>query len=280
MSIELSSIVARLTERPAMPAADRHRVLERRDVRRAVEFEFAFVPWFFVVMAVLFRDQLVVLAVSLGALAAMAALAIAWRRGARRRPHPTAFAIGVIIFMMGTTAATSTGMVGTLMRGMFPVVVIGCAVWMPWSARWHGAFLVAAAASHLVGLLVAPATQSEMVVALLVGWASIVASGLGAMLVRRRHLEMWNQTILLQRQRTSLRLTITDLEAAQGRIRRLEGILPICAACKRIRDGGRWRPVESYVAANSEATFSHGICPECALRLYPADAAELDESAG
>lgn len=44
----------------------------------------------------------------------------------------------------------------------------------------------------------------------------------------------------------------------------LEGLLPICAYCKRIRDEvDKWKSVESYVAGHSGAKFSHGICPEC-----------------
>ena len=50
----------------------------------------------------------------------------------------------------------------------------------------------------------------------------------------------------------------------------LTGILPICAACKKIRDDrGEWTPVEVYVRERSQAQFSHGICPECAASLYP-----------
>ena len=50
----------------------------------------------------------------------------------------------------------------------------------------------------------------------------------------------------------------------------LEGILPVCASCKRIRDDkGNWNQIEAYVRDRSEAEFSHGICPECAKKLYP-----------
>lgn len=50
----------------------------------------------------------------------------------------------------------------------------------------------------------------------------------------------------------------------------LEGFLPICASCKKIRDeGGSWQPLETYIHNRSEARFSHGVCPTCARRLYP-----------
>ena len=54
------------------------------------------------------------------------------------------------------------------------------------------------------------------------------------------------------------------------RMKHLEGILPICASCKRIRDkNGTWHQIESYVSERSEAEFSHGLCPDCAEKLYP-----------
>jgi hypothetical protein len=50
----------------------------------------------------------------------------------------------------------------------------------------------------------------------------------------------------------------------------LRGILPICASCKKIRDDeGYWNQIESYIQAHSHATFSHGLCPDCAKKLYP-----------
>ena len=53
-------------------------------------------------------------------------------------------------------------------------------------------------------------------------------------------------------------------------ITHLEGIVPICASCKKVRDDkGCWHQIEVYVSDKSEAEFSHGICPECAKKLYP-----------
>ena len=61
-----------------------------------------------------------------------------------------------------------------------------------------------------------------------------------------------------------------DREKALKDLRILRGLLPICASCKRIRDGqGNWSQIEAYIKVHSEADFSHGICPECARRLYP-----------
>jgi phosphoserine phosphatase RsbU/P len=52
--------------------------------------------------------------------------------------------------------------------------------------------------------------------------------------------------------------------ALQDEVRTLSGLLPICSYCKKIRDEGqRWTTVESYVAARTGASFSHGVCPGC-----------------
>jgi len=63
---------------------------------------------------------------------------------------------------------------------------------------------------------------------------------------------------------------VTRRESAERATERLEGLLPICAGCKRIRDAvGGWVAVEEYVSARTEAAFTHGICPDCRRRLYP-----------
>jgi len=59
---------------------------------------------------------------------------------------------------------------------------------------------------------------------------------------------------------------------AARRIHTLENILPICANCKKIRDDqGYWEQVESYLATASDIRFSHGLCPDCAKKLYELD---------
>jgi len=61
-----------------------------------------------------------------------------------------------------------------------------------------------------------------------------------------------------------------NLQKALAEIKTLKGLLPICASCKKIRDDeGHWRRIESYIEGRSDAEFSHGICPECAKKLYP-----------
>ena len=61
-----------------------------------------------------------------------------------------------------------------------------------------------------------------------------------------------------------------ELQQAMSKVKILSGFLPICASCKKIRDDkGYWNQIESYVRDHSEAEFSHGICPDCAEKLYP-----------
>ncbi len=61
----------------------------------------------------------------------------------------------------------------------------------------------------------------------------------------------------------------TDLTEALDKIKTLHGILPICTHCKQIRDdGGIWKQMETYISEHSEATFSHGICPDCQKKYY------------
>ncbi len=63
---------------------------------------------------------------------------------------------------------------------------------------------------------------------------------------------------------------IEQLMNAKSEIKVLSGLLPICSSCKRIRDDqGQWAPIEQFIDEHSEAEFSHGICPECASKLFP-----------
>jgi len=70
--------------------------------------------------------------------------------------------------------------------------------------------------------------------------------------------------------------TIEDLQSALANVKLLTGLLPICSSCKKIRDDkGYWNQIESYIKEHSEAEFSHGICPECAEKLYPGYCREI-----
>ena len=62
---------------------------------------------------------------------------------------------------------------------------------------------------------------------------------------------------------------------AEEDVKVLRGLLPICSYCKKIRDdAGYWQQVERYIAARSEADFSHGMCPDCSSKHFPDMCAE------
>lgn len=71
----------------------------------------------------------------------------------------------------------------------------------------------------------------------------------------------------VEREREDL---ILKLQEAFSRIKTLNGLLPICASCKKIRnDEGYWEQIEGYISSHSDAEFSHSICPDCTRKLYP-----------
>ncbi len=63
---------------------------------------------------------------------------------------------------------------------------------------------------------------------------------------------------------------ISELQEALAQVKTLSGLLPICASCKNIRDDdGYWTRIEAYISKHSGAAFTHGLCPDCAKKLYP-----------
>jgi PAS domain-containing protein len=63
---------------------------------------------------------------------------------------------------------------------------------------------------------------------------------------------------------------IDELQQALGKVTQLEGLLPICANCRQVRDdGGYWGRIEDYLGSRSAMEFTHAICPDCTRRLYP-----------
>ena len=63
---------------------------------------------------------------------------------------------------------------------------------------------------------------------------------------------------------------VKELEEALASVKMLQGLLPICLYCKKIRnDQGYWEHIEEYIQTHSQATFTHGLCQECVIKLYP-----------
>jgi response regulator RpfG family c-di-GMP phosphodiesterase len=93
----------------------------------------------------------------------------------------------------------------------------------------------------------------------------------------------FDRSELLSRVRTGERIVglqanlaqrVRELEEALAQVNRLQGLLPICSYCKKVRDDGNyWHEVERYIADHADVHFSHGICPNC---WYDVVAPELE----
>jgi sigma-B regulation protein RsbU (phosphoserine phosphatase) len=74
---------------------------------------------------------------------------------------------------------------------------------------------------------------------------------------------------------TSLSVRIKELEEALGEVKRLQGLLPICSYCKKVRnEANYWEQVESYFSSHSDLDFTHSICPVCTEKMLK----ELEET--
>jgi sigma-B regulation protein RsbU (phosphoserine phosphatase) len=61
-----------------------------------------------------------------------------------------------------------------------------------------------------------------------------------------------------------LKSRVRELESALANVKQLQGLLPICCYCKKIRDDQNyWQQLEGYISCHSDTRFSHGICPDC-----------------
>ena len=79
-------------------------------------------------------------------------------------------------------------------------------------------------------------------------------------------------TVLRERE-AALEKVIRERDEARDEVRTLRGLTPICSGCKSIRDAsGTWQTFEDYLTQRTDATFSHGMCPTCLPKYYPAKA--------
>jgi len=78
------------------------------------------------------------------------------------------------------------------------------------------------------------------------------------MIEKRRHIEEEREELIL------------ELRDALKKVKTLSGLLPVCSSCKKVRDDkGYWSQLDAYISQHSEAEISHGLCPDCAKKLYP-----------
>jgi sigma-B regulation protein RsbU (phosphoserine phosphatase) len=74
---------------------------------------------------------------------------------------------------------------------------------------------------------------------------------------------------------TSLAARVRELEEALSHVKRLQGLLPICSYCKKVRnETNYWEQVDSYLSSHSEVELTHGVCPDCYARVM----AEMDKA--
>jgi hypothetical protein len=159
----------------------------------------------------------------------------------------------------------------------------------PWNNRWvlFGIALVVSCFDYLAGPIVFFPILFMIPVTLMAWNCGLRAAlGLGAVLCVIRfaiQYYAWGipYTVPVAVINASLRLAVLffitflvgklsqQTEALRARVRRLEGLLPTCSFCKDIRDeAGKWHQIEVFVASRTEARFSHGVCPNCAVKHY------------
>lgn len=81
---------------------------------------------------------------------------------------------------------------------------------------------------------------------------------------------LYRQRLLIERQKARIEKQNRELKKQLDEIKTLEGLIPICSQCKKVRDDhGDWSDFHDYVRARTTLEYSHGLCPDCAKALYP-----------
>ncbi|MDP2874600.1 MAG: hypothetical protein Q8O00_00360 [Holophaga sp.] len=172
----------------------------------------------------------------------------------RRHPAFCSIAAGLVWTFLVGFLDVQTGI--QLKLGPFYLLPVLLIAWH--GGLWHGVFAALVAASTWRGIEVFWSSNprpgsilfwdaflhlvSFVAVSLFVSWANS--------LVKRE------------------RALVHDLSALLADVNELQGLLPMCAWCKKIRDDqGYWQQIETYISAHSKADWTHGICPECVKRM-------------
>ena len=124
-------------------------------------------------------------------------------------------------------------------------------------------------------MLTAKSKSEDLAIAFESGADDFVAKPFNAVELNARI----NAGVRMIRLQSAMMDNIQELEEALAHVEQLQGILPICAWCKKIRDDSDyWGSVEEYIAKHSKAQFSHSICPDCLEKEYPDEAEEITKS--
>jgi phosphoserine phosphatase RsbU/P len=109
-------------------------------------------------------------------------------------------------------------------------------------------------------LLTAKSEKQDVVTGLAMGADDYIAKPFNRSELQAR-IQVGVRIIELQK---ALAQRVAELETAMANLKQLEGILPICSYCRKIRnDQNYWQQVESYISAHTNARFSHSVCPHC-----------------
>ena len=135
--------------------------------------------------------------------------------------------------------------------GQFPVIYVLPVILAAWySGKWPAVGLAIAVPVFRLLVLVMPVRPPEDIGSL------VLATALRGVVII--FLALW-----------FARLAEFEREL-QRQVKVLEGLLPICAFCKNIRnEAGEWERLEKFISRRSEAQFSHGVCPSCGEKHYP-----------
>ncbi|MCA1592013.1 MAG: response regulator transcription factor [Acidobacteria bacterium] len=121
-------------------------------------------------------------------------------------------------------------------------------------------------------LLTAKGKKSDLVEGLAAGANDFVTKPFDREELRAR-VRVGARMVELQK---SLADHVKELQEALSQVRQLQGILPICSHCKKIRDDqNSWQKLENYIGEHSEAQFSHSVCPDCYASIVEPELEEL-----
>jgi len=172
----------------------------------------------------------------------------------RRHPAISALLIGVVWTVLVAWLDVRTGL--QLKLGPFyllPVLLIAWCGGMAWGVV---AALVAASAWRGIEVIWRPG--------LLPGWVLFWDAFIHLLSFTGVAVFVsWARSLVLRE-----KALVYDLSALLANVKELEGLLPMCAWCKKVRDDqGYWQQIETYISSHSKADWTHGICPDCVARL-------------
>ena len=177
--------------------------------------------------------------------------------GTLARRKSVAFLVGVLVFLLIAFVDYVTS--EEFSFAVFYLVPIALFIWA-FDSKW-------ATAIALISVVVWPlehivSGDAKYFQSLVVYWEAGIRLGFYAVFIVTFG--------AIKQYMTQLHEANDQLKQALSEVRQLRGLLPMCSNCKKIRDdANEWIVLEKYIQTHSDATVSHGLCPECAQKLYP-----------